>query len=199
MVDAPPVPRLAMWGRRMRITRPISYVARGSAAFLIVLAVHFHCSGTPTLRARGGTPPAGVSWLLRTVHVGSNPVAVVIAGRSGHIFVVNRGPVGRDYQLHGRGSVSVLDATTEHLLHTVAVDWDPVAAVSDARTGRVFVLKSGHAHHRTSARKCERARRDHGPCRTHGRSRGRRGSACRGAGGRGANGECVCAQLVRRR
>jgi YVTN family beta-propeller protein len=84
-----------------------------------------------TVGAQTGSP------VLRTVAVGTNPDAVAVDERTGHVFVVNAG------QDPHNGSVSVLDARGGAMLRTVAVGTQPDAVAVDERAGRVFVVNAG--------------------------------------------------------
>ncbi len=94
---------------------------------------------------------AGVTSLLRTVQVGSDPVAVAVDEQTQRAFVVNSGPLleavpsrsGAHLSQPPPGSVSVLDTVSGSLLRTVALPFWPHALAVDRRTARVFVLSYG--------------------------------------------------------
>ncbi len=88
--------------------------------------------------------------LIRVTRVGAKPFAIATDERTGRVFVVNQGPDT------GKGSVSVLDATTGAVLATVPLGLvtyggsdavtaplPPQSIAVDERTRRVFVLSVG--------------------------------------------------------
>jgi len=80
------------------------------------------------------------SLVVRTVHVGTRPIAVVVDEQAGRVFVVNHGPLTVGALTPRRpGTVSVLDAATGALLRTVAVGAAPGAVVVDALANRAFI------------------------------------------------------------
>jgi DNA-binding beta-propeller fold protein YncE len=61
--------------------------------------------------------------VLRTVHVGQQPVALAVNTRTRQVFVVNQGPLypNGSGTATGRGSVTLLDAATGRLVRTMPV------------------------------------------------------------------------------
>lgn len=106
---------------------------------------------TGTLDRLGNpTGPGSVSVLdtasgavLGTVVVGTDPNAAAVDEARGRVFVVNGGSFDSYGRQTGRGTVSVLDARTAHVLRTVTVGVAPGAVVVDQQTGHVFVLNRG--------------------------------------------------------
>jgi DNA-binding beta-propeller fold protein YncE len=74
-----------------------------------------------------------VSPVVRTIAVGSAPLALAVDGRTRHVFVAN----------FGSASVSMLDAGSGAVLATTAVDPYPDALAIATRPGRVFVVNVG--------------------------------------------------------
>jgi YVTN family beta-propeller protein len=97
--------------------------------------------GVTMLDARTGavlrTLPVGGS--VGDDHVGWAPVTnMAVEARRGRVYVINRVDPGSD----GNGSVSVLDAQSGDLLHTVAVGRHPISLAVDEATARLFVVNT---------------------------------------------------------
>jgi len=84
--------------------------------------------------ARVSARAAPASPIVHTVRVGGNLTAIAADGRTGRVFVLDRGLV------YGSGRVRVLDARVGTLLSTVAVSPAPLAMAVDEGTGRAFVV-----------------------------------------------------------
>jgi len=104
-----------------------------------------HASATSAAEVGASVTPAvarGADGRLLTevvrVRVGSFPVALAVAERQGHVFVLNQDP--RETSL---GSVSMLDSRTGRVLGVVPVGRGARTLAVDERTGRVFVLNAG--------------------------------------------------------
>lgn len=83
-----------------------------------------------SLDATSSAPPGAVlPWVLRTVKVGKEPVALAVDTSTGRVFVANS--AGK--------SVSILDARDGAVVRTVPVGKGPDGLALDARTHRVFV------------------------------------------------------------
>lgn len=92
-----------------------------------------------TLDARSGR-------VVRTVAVGRDPVAVAVDIHRRRIFVTSLNssmPLMPEYNLLGNGSVSVLDARSGAIMHTIPVGVNPTTLQVDERTARAFVVNSG--------------------------------------------------------
>jgi DNA-binding beta-propeller fold protein YncE len=74
--------------------------------------------------------------ILRTVMVGWDPIALVVAVRAGRVCAVNAGSTAAG----STGSISVLDATSGRLVRTVRLGMSPHAAAVDERAGRLVVV-----------------------------------------------------------
>jgi YVTN family beta-propeller protein len=74
---------------------------------------------------------------LRSVRVGTSPVAVAVDSHTGHAFVVSMGPLSA---VRPEGSVSMLDSRSGRVLHTVAVGLYPALVAVDEPAGRVLVV-----------------------------------------------------------
>src|SRR5919201_1853783 len=93
---------------------------------------------------------ASAGSMVRTIAVGRNPVAVAVDERTGHVFVA-KNDLGLQDQLslalnccpRGKGSVTVLDARSGAIQHTVRVGLLPLAIAVDERVGRAFVVSYG--------------------------------------------------------
>jgi len=81
--------------------------------------------------------------VVKIVTVGVAPQDVAVGSSSGRVFVANIGPVDRDGYFAGQGSVSVLDARSGDLLHTVPVGVGAAMLTVDERTQRLFVANYG--------------------------------------------------------
>ncbi len=85
-----------------------------------------------------------------TVRVGQAPAALAVDARTGHVFVVNRGPLDRHGRPTGSSNVTVLDASTGMAQRTIPLhspaffetNATPATAVN-TRTGRLFIATSG--------------------------------------------------------
>ena len=98
--------------------------------------------GTDVLDARSGR-------VLHMLAVGALPVddvgtalyphMVALDEQRGHLFVINRTLRDRAGQPTA-GSVSVFDAVSGRVLHTIAVGWAPMALAVDETTARLFVV-----------------------------------------------------------
>jgi len=104
-----------------------------------------HASATSAAEVGASVAPAlargaGSSVLTEVarVRVGSFPVALAVAERQGHVFVLNQDP--RETSL---GSVSMLDSRTGRVLSTAPVGCGARTLTVDEQTGRVFVLNAG--------------------------------------------------------
>jgi len=125
-------------------------VAVGACGMALFAATTGSTAGTrPPSHANGATAPGFYAPLIATMPVGLAPTALAVDTRRGRIFVLNAGSP-QDTPTHslstGRQptpSVSILDATTGHVLHTTPVDPSPAALAVDQRTGRVFVACDG--------------------------------------------------------
>src|SRR5919199_3598919 len=78
----------------------------------------------------GATSHAGVAPVVRTIAVGTAPVAMDMDTTTGRAFVVNQ----------GSNTVSVLDTRTGILVRTVAVGRTPVAVAVDRQRHHVLVV-----------------------------------------------------------
>lgn len=77
---------------------------------------------------------------VRTTAVGQYPLAAAVDTHDGQVVVLNAGPFDPlAHAYDGTGSVSVLDATSGRLLHTVGLPQPPRAVAVDARTGHLFI------------------------------------------------------------
>ncbi|HWE63723.1 MAG TPA: hypothetical protein VHB98_18570 [Chloroflexota bacterium] len=110
-----------------------------------VAAVAVIAAGAETAAHLGSSGP-----VLRTSAIGVEPVSVAVDVHTGRVFVANRNTGGSGsrfggYSLsHGTyasstGTVSVLDARTGVVLHTVPVGPDPRAVAVDEAHGQVLV------------------------------------------------------------
>src|SRR5437763_11119768 len=105
-------------------SRPLRRCARSAVCLTCILSVLSAVSPDArpgALRATRSaiiTPVEGAaalpaaSPLIRTVPVGTNPTALAVDELRGHVFVLNRGPIRANVVPVGRGSVTMLDATT---------------------------------------------------------------------------------------
>jgi YVTN family beta-propeller protein len=100
-------------------------------------------TGTTILDARSGA-------VLGQVAVGGSPLDdvgfvnamnVAVDARRGRVFVINETPTA-SLNSSAHGSVSVLDARSGHLLHTVPVGRHPIALAVDETTARLFVVNT---------------------------------------------------------
>ncbi len=78
--------------------------------------------------------------VLRTTTLGIEAGPVAVDEITGYVFVAATGPTKRDGTPRGPGAVSMIDARSGALVHTVAVGLGPTAIAVDGRTGRAFVL-----------------------------------------------------------
>jgi YVTN family beta-propeller protein len=76
---------------------------------------------------------------LRSIHVGTTPVAVAVDPLTARAFVTSMGPLP---PAHPASSVSVLDSHSGRVLHTIAVGPYPALVAVDAPVGRVLVVHS---------------------------------------------------------
>jgi len=83
--------------------------------------------------------------LLRTVSIGLCPQKAALDVQSNRLFITNAGVTDQQRAGTGRGTVSVLDATTSAVLRTVRVGIWPYALAVDARAGRVYVTNRGES------------------------------------------------------
>ena len=100
--------------------------------------------------------------LLRSTPVCVSPMGIAVDAATGRVFVTCSGPIhtqmlppgsssyahwsliqGRVISLYDRGSLIVLDGATGHVLHTVAVGYDPIQVALDPLRQRVLVLNAG--------------------------------------------------------
>jgi hypothetical protein len=64
--------------------------------------------------------------------------------RTGHAFVITGGTNRIGNTLSGHGRVTMLDARSGRVLHTATIAAFPIAAVVDARVGRLLVADGTH-------------------------------------------------------
>lgn len=89
---------------------------------------------------------------LHTVTLGSNTGALAVDGQRGRVFVLNWGTASKVNGIvhpHDDGSISVLDALTGSVLHTIPAGGNPEGIAIDSQSGRVIVagVKSAPAGH----------------------------------------------------
>ncbi len=118
---------------------------RGSLVPIITVACITVGVFTERGTARGdGARPVPTRPIVHTVTLGGNLTAIAADGRTGRVFVIDRGlDLGRVYSRSGR--MFTLDARVGTLLSTVAVGLAPLAVAVDEGTGRVFVVNGGAA------------------------------------------------------
>jgi len=119
---------------------------------ILLVALSVSSIGMPaTWRSQPGVEAGGIAPTprIRSITVGQSPGPIAVDTRTGRVFVVNRGPLDSGYGGSGNplgssaGSVSVLDATTGHVLRTQTVGRGPALIAVDERLGRVFVVNRG--------------------------------------------------------
>jgi len=117
-----------------------------------VFVVNIVTNGICPADAAGPTPTGTVDVvdsatgsLLRTVSIGLCPQKVALDAQTNRLFITNAGVTDQQRAGTGRGTVSVLDATTGAVLRTVRVGVWPYALAVDARAGRVYVTNRGES------------------------------------------------------
>lgn len=76
--------------------------------------------------------------LIQTVRVGQNPTNIVVNSRAHRVYVLNVGPLNRNYIPDTAGTVTTL-ATTGALIRTTSVGREALGLAVDASTGRLVV------------------------------------------------------------
>lgn len=78
-----------------------------------------------------------------SVNVGQNPVAAAVDNGTGHVFVLDLGPINRIGNPTNSGRVSMFSEHSTVILRTTRVGFDPNAVVVDSPLEHVFVVNGG--------------------------------------------------------
>ncbi len=163
-ISFPPLDRIYTLDTRTNLVRQMVVLRRGPGVYGVmwagvaaranhVFAIEEHGSvvsydkvGTVfMLDASGGA-------IIHSVDIGLNPLMGAVDDRRGLVYILSRGSLstlpdttytdGVDAPV-GAGSVSVLDAASGLLLHTIPVGVDPHGLAVDERMGHVIVVAGG--------------------------------------------------------
>lgn len=86
-------------------------------------------------------PARGAGVLLATIPM-NMPVQIAVDSRVGRVFVSDMGPLNKQGQPTGQGSIHVLDGRTGALLHTISTGQPAWPMLMDERAGRLFIAVS---------------------------------------------------------